>query len=151
MTALPFKKLHPAAVSPSFGTAGAIGLDLTALVVDQHGTPYRARLEPGKRMTVSTGIAVQIPKGYYGRIAPRSGLALKSGIDVMAGVIDADFTGELKVILINLGEFATSIGSGDRVAQLILERADRLHPVEVKALEVTDRGDAGFGSTGVAS
>lgn len=148
MPYLTYKRLHPAAVDPTYGSSGAIGLDLTALVVDQHGTPYRARLEPGERMSVPTGLAVDIPKGYYGRVAPRSGLALKSGIDVMAGVIDSDYRGEVKVILINHGKFAVSIGSGERIAQLILERADRLSAVEVKSLEATERGEAGFGSTG---
>jgi deoxyuridine 5'-triphosphate nucleotidohydrolase len=149
MPYLAYKRLHPAAIDPTYGSGGAIGLDLSALVVDQHDTPYRARIEPGERVAICTGLAFDIPRGYYGRVAPRSGLAVSKGLDVMAGVIDSDFRGEVKVILINHGKFAVSIGSGERIAQLILERADRLSAVEVKALETTDRGEAGFGSTGV--
>jgi dUTP pyrophosphatase len=98
---------------------------------------------------VSTKIAVAIPPGYYGRIAPRSGLAFKYGIDVLAGVIDSGYRNEIKVILVNHGDKNFTICTGDRIAQLIIEKIIT-PPVEiVDELDSTERGMGGFGSTGV--
>jgi dUTP pyrophosphatase len=105
-------------------------------------------------MLIKTGISVAVPNGTYGRIAPRSGLALKNGIDVMAGVIDADYRGDVGVILVNLGSSPFTINPGDRIAQLILEKIEYNTSVqeigEADDLSPTSRGANGFGSTGVA-
>jgi dUTP diphosphatase len=105
-------------------------------------------LKSTNRNIFATGIAVAIPKGWYGRIAPRSGLAAKYGIDVLAGVIDSSFRGEIKVILINHGCEDVTIKKGDRIAQLILEKCGEWEIEEVEKLDETERGEGGFGSTG---
>jgi dUTP pyrophosphatase len=144
-SSLQFKALHEYAQLPTYGSDGAIGLDLHA-VVPEHITV----LAPGERALIPTGLAAAIPEGFYGRVAPRSGLAVKYGIDVLAGVIDSDYRGEIKVALVNLGDKPFDIRTGDRIAQLVLERADRVRPVWAAGdLPSTDRGTDGFGSTGV--
>lgn len=106
-------------------------------------------IPPLSRATIKTGLAVEIPEGYYGRIAPRSGLAHKHGIDVLAGVLDSSYRGEIRVILYNTDkEEPFQIRSGDRIAQLIVERHYNFDFVEVEDLSSTDRGEAGFGSSG---
>ena len=102
----------------------------------------------GKKL-IGTGIAMAIPIGNYGRIAPRSGLAAKHMIDVGAGVIDADYRGEVKVLLFNFGETDFAVSEGDRIAQLIVEKYTQTELVEVTDLSETERGEGGFGSTGV--
>jgi len=98
---------------------------------------------------VKTGLSVEIPEGYYGRIAPRSGLAHKNGIDVLAGVVDSSYRGEIRVILYNTDKEETlQVRSGDRIAQMIVERHYNFEFVEVEDLSVTERGEGGFGSTG---
>lgn len=126
--------------APQFGSEAAIGLDLHANA--------RAVVRRGEITMIGTGVAVEIPPGYYGRIAPRSGLAARHGADVLAGVIDSDYRGELIVLLTcHLpGEF--EVKAGDRIAQLILERAERPELQYVSSLGETTRGTAGFGSTG---
>lgn len=140
------KRLRPDAVIPTYGSPGAIGLDLS-FSCDRVGGSLC--LYPGEWGTYSTGLAVAIPEGYYGRIAPRSGLAAKYGIDVLAGVIDSDYRGEIKVVLINNGSAHFWIEDHARIAQLILERADQPLVLTVDDLEDTWRGTAGFGSTGI--
>lgn len=136
---LKFRKIHEGAKLPHLGSKGAIGLDLHA---------YDNQLLPiGEVTLVPTGLAVEIPNGYYGRIAPRSGWAVKHGIDTLAGVIDSDYRGEINVVLFNNGKCPIDIKAGDRIAQLILERADRFIPVWGD-LSDTERGAGGFGSTG---
>ena len=99
---------------------------------------------------ISTGISMAIPMGNYGRVAPRSGLAVKNFIDVGAGVIDSDYRGEVKVLLFNFGTVDFTVMPGDRVAQLIIEKYTMTHLEEVAGdLETTVRGDGGFGSTGI--
>ena len=99
---------------------------------------------------ISTGIAMAIPVGNYGRIAPRSGLAAKNFIDVGAGVIDSDYRGEVKVLLFNFSDTDFKISKGDRIAQLIVEKYTRTDIEEVEGdLDATERGEGGFGSTGV--
>src|ERR1700739_576723 len=120
---LKVKLLSATARLPTRGTEGAIGLDLSA---DLPVNTVRV-VDPGKRILVATGIVVAIPEGYYGRVAPRSGLALKHGIDVLGGVCDSDYRGEVFVLLQNLNQWNSfHVKSGDRIAQLILERADIL-------------------------
>lgn len=138
-----FKRLCSTAVIPSRGSALAAGLDLSSI--------DRTIVPAGGRNTVRTGLAVQIPQGWYGRIAPRSGLAAKHGIDVLAGVVDADFRGELRVVLMNHGYGTFHIGPGDRIAQLIIEACAIVTPMECETLpdEETERGAGGFGSTGL--
>jgi len=108
---------------------------------------------PGERKIIPTGISVKLPEvvgsgGYYGRIAPRSGLAAKNGIDVLAGVIDSTYTGEIKVVLLNTGDKVFEIKSGDRIAQLIIEKHYNFNFEVVSELPKTERGSGGFGSTG---
>ena len=140
------RKLNELATAPTYGSARAAGLDLSANFADMAGDMYV--LEPGERKLFKTGIAVSIPLGHYARIAPRSGLAFKSGIDVMAGVIDEDYRGEVGVILINLGVTDFTVRHGDRIAQLIVEKYTPCLPVIVDDLDDTNRGAWGFGSTG---
>jgi dUTP pyrophosphatase len=107
------------------------------------------KIFPLERKAISTGISVEIPEGYYGRIAPRSGLAYKNGIDVLAGVIDSSYRGQIKVILFNTDKDKFfEIKSGDRIAQLIIEDHFNLEFEVVDELSYTDRGEGGFGSTG---
>jgi len=100
------------------------------------------------RALVPTGIAVVLPEGVYGRVAPRSGLTVKHCIDVGAGVIDPDYTGEVKVVLFNHGDEDFEVKKGDRIAQLILEKCETPPIEELNIIEDTERGSDGFGSTG---
>ncbi len=136
------KRLTLTAQLPVRGSAGAIGYDLFADIGAAFPIP---RME---RRAIPTGIALAIPPGHYGRIAPRSGMALRDGIAVLGGVIDPDFTGEVKVILANLGDECVAIAPGQRIAQLILERASVVDVLEADELDGTGRGAGGFGSTG---
>ncbi len=135
-----FKRLHPEAKLPSRGSARAAGLDLCAV--------ERVTLAPGGRAAVRTGLAVAIPEGFYGRVAPRSGLAVRHGIDVLAGVIDSDYRGEILCALVNHGAEAFEIEPGARVAQLVVEAIATPDPAWADDLEETARGAGGFGSTG---
>ena len=138
---LKVKKLTFDAIVPTRGSDGAVGYDLysseDAVVPNQAG-----------RALVGTGITVVLPPGVYGRVAPRSGLAVKHCINVGAGVIDPDYTGEIKVVLFNHGMEDFEIKKGDRIAQLILERCETPMIKEIGLLEETLRGEGGFGSTG---
>lgn len=136
-----FKRLRDDAILPTRGSDFSAGLDLYA--------SHSVILETGSFKTISTGISVAIPEGYYGRIAPRSGLAAKFGIDVLAGVVDSDYRGEVGVILANFGQKDFEIKQGDRVAQFIIEKIILPEPVFVEDLPQTNRGEGGFGSTGI--
>ena len=136
------QKLSPSATVPSRGSALAAGYDLSSA----HDCVVPAR---GKAL-VKTDLAIALPALCYGRIAPRSGLAWKKFIDVGAGVIDADYRGNVGVILFNHAEEDFEVKGGDRVAQLILERIMTPPVAEVADLGETERGAGGFGSTGVA-
>jgi len=127
---------------PSYATTGSAGLDLCA--AGDH------RIEPGERKLVGTGFAVALPTNCEGQIRPRSGLAARSGLTVLnaPGTIDADYRGEVKVLLINLGLEPVEIVAGDRIAQLIVAPVSRLRLIEVEDLPSTVRGAGGFGSTG---
>ena len=105
-------------------------------------------LKPLERKLFKTGIAIEIPSGHYGRVAPRSGLAYKHGLDVMAGVIDSGFRGEVGVILINLSNEEVYLTHGDRIAQLIIEACHQPTMIWVEDLNDSSRAEKGFGSTG---
>jgi dUTP pyrophosphatase len=140
-----FKKLSPLAVLPHYATAHAAGMDLCAALEKP------AKLKPGEIRLIPTGLAAEIPQGYEGQVRPRSGLALKYGISIVnaPGTIDADYRGEIGVILINLGPKAFTVAPGDRIAQMVISPVARAVISEVKALKDTKRGSGGFGHTGV--
>ena len=129
---------------PSYATADAAGLDLLAAVADA------IELAPGARLLVPTGISIALPPGYEAQLRPRSGLALKHGVTLLnsPGTIDADYRGEVGVILINLGEAPFRLQRGDRIAQLVIAPVARLTWRESEALSESTRGAGGFGSTG---
>lgn len=134
------KKLSVFAILPTKGTEHSVGYDLYSA--------YDVLIEPFSTALVKTDIAVVLPSGCYGRVAPRSGLASKYSIDVGAGVIDPDYRGPIGVVLFNLSDTPFKISRGDRIAQLICERAAFPELVEVSDIDQTERGAAGFGSTG---
>src|SRR5690606_29482039 len=126
---------------------GAAGLDLVAAVARKEPIV----LAPGQRALVPTGLVIELPVGYEAQVRPRSGLALKHGITVLnsPGTIDCDYRGEVKIILINLGEDAFEIRRGERIAQLVVAPVSRARLVRAPALSSTKRGAGGFGSTRV--
>jgi dUTP pyrophosphatase len=140
MISVYIKKLEESAVTPTRATDTDAGYDLYST---SDGT-----IPAGGRKVVGTGVAIAIPPPYYGRVAPRSGLAVKKGIDVLAGVIDAGYRGEVGVVLQNLSSEDYLFKKGDRVAQLILEQSNSIAWVELDELEDSTRSDGGFGSTG---
>ena len=135
------KRLSPHAVLPSRGSSGAAGFDLSSaasVVIPARG-----------KALIPTDLSVAVPLGTYGRIAPRSGLALKHAIDVGAGVVDGDYRGPVAVLLFNHSDVDHAVQKGDRVAQLILEKiVEGADVEETDELTATDRGQGGFGSTG---
>jgi dUTP diphosphatase len=130
---------------PDYATAGAAGADLCAAVEDD------LVLEPGERAAVPTGLVVEIPMGFEGQVRPRSGLAIRHGLTVVnaPGTIDSDYRGELKVLMVNLGSEPATIARGERIAQLVIAPVTRAAFVESADLSPSERGDGGFGSTGV--
>jgi dUTP pyrophosphatase len=136
------KKLSDKAKIPSQGSKYAAGYDLYAaeeVLVNTMG-----------RKLVKTNISIAIPEGYYGRIAPRSGLAYKNGIDVLAGVIDSDYRGDIGVILLNTDHnLDFEVNVGDRIAQIIIEKCHSVNWETVETLDATVRSEGGFGSSGV--
>ena len=130
---------------PEYQTALSAGMDLKA------NTSEPIVLNPLQRELIPTGIYIQLPEGYEAQIRPRSGLAAKYGITVVnaPGTIDADYIGEIKVILINLSNEKFVINPGERIAQMVISKYEKVEWNEVKELEKTDRGEGGFGSTGV--
>ncbi len=127
---------------PKKQTPGSAGSDLVAAV--------DVELLPGARALVSCGIAIAVPPGFEGQVRPRSGLALKHGVTCLnsPGTIDSDYRGEVRVLLVNLGQEAHTVKRGDRIAQLIVAAVPVSRFVEVEELENTSRGSGGFGSTG---
>jgi dUTP pyrophosphatase len=125
---------------PEYSSAGAAGADLRASQAVEIG--------PGGRAAVPTSVRLQIPPGHVGLVWPRSGLAVHHGIDTLAGVIDSDYRGEVRVVLVNHGEEPLRIAPGDRIAQLLLQRVERAAFAAVPSIDDTDRGGGGFGSTG---
>jgi dUTP pyrophosphatase len=125
---------------PEYASAGAAGADLRA--------SEAVEVAPGGRAAVPTAVRLQIPPGHVGLVWPRSGLAVRHGIDTLAGVIDSDYRGEVRVVLVNHGDEPFRIAAGDRVAQLLVQRVERAVFVATPAIDETDRGRGGFGSTG---
>ena len=145
MTEILIKRLSKDVVLPKYETEGSSGLDLAANIDEQ------IKILPGKSEIISTGLAVAIPKNFEIQIRPRSGLAAKSQISVLntPGTIDADYRGELKVILINLSDKVFVVEKGSRIAQMVLCPIVKATLKEVTELENTERGSGGFGSTGI--
>lgn len=140
MLVIRFKKLKDSATLPKFANPGDAGMDLFST--------EDFILQPGERHGFGLGIASELPGGYFIRFAPKSGLALKSGIDVLAGVLDNGYRGEWIVILLNIGNEPKEIKSGDKIAQAIVQKMEDTEIIEVQELSETQRGAGGFGSTG---
>ena len=137
---LSFKKLDERAVLPSRGSLYSAGLDLYSI--------EDLSIQPKQRILACTGLSVAIPEGHYGRIAPRSGLALRSGLDVLSGVIDADYRGEIGCLLYNTGDETIELPAQSKICQLIIEKIITPDAVWADEIDETDRGSGGFGSTG---
>jgi deoxyuridine 5'-triphosphate nucleotidohydrolase len=140
MPTLNFKRLDPRATLPTRGSATSAVLDIYSI--------EDITIEPKQRVLARTGLAVAVPLGFYGRVAPRSGLAVKNGLDVLAGVIDSDYRGEVCCALLNTGDEAVTLPQASRLCQLIIEQIITPSPAWVEELEETSRGAGGFGSTG---
>ena len=144
MTKIQIKKLSDSVLIPKYETPGSSGMDIAA------NTIKKIIINPGEKAIVPTGFSLAIPKGYEVQIRPRSGLAAKKNITVLntPGTIDADYRGEIKVILINLGKEKFIIENGERIAQMVVCPVVQASLEEVKELSDTQRGSGGFGSTG---
>jgi len=130
---------------PKYQTALSAGMDLHANLTEP------VVLEPQARMLIPTGLFIELPEGYEAQVRPRSGLALKHGITVLnsPGTIDADYRGEIKVLLINHGQDAFTIQNGERIAQMVIAQHATVQWVETQSLSNTERGEGGYGSTGL--
>ncbi len=139
------KKVRKDAKIPKYMTQKSAGLDIFACISSN------ITLKPGQRTLIPTGIAISLPEGYEAQIRPRSGLALNYGIIPLntPGTIDADYRGEIKIILANLGENEFTVKNGDRVAQMVINKIEKVEFVEVEELDNSLRGEGGFGSTGI--
>jgi dUTP pyrophosphatase len=144
MVKIQIKKLSTSVSIPKYETSGSSGMDIAAQI------EKNIIINPGEKAIVTTGFAVSIPRGYEVQIRPRSGLAAKKNITVLntPGTIDADYRGEIKVILINLGKEIFVIENGERIAQMVVCPIVQANLEEVKELSDTERGSGGFGSTG---
>ena len=131
---------------PRQQTSGAAGLDLAAAI----GAGEVVAIAPGDYAMVPTGLSIALPEGYEAQIRPRSGLAAKHGITVLnsPGTVDADYRGEVKILLINHGRDAFVLRRGDRIAQMVVARVEAVELVEIDELDATERGEGGHGSTG---
>ena len=129
---------------PSYATAGSSGVDLRAFI------PSSIQLAPMERILVPTGLHIALPPNWEAQVRPRSGLAIKQGLTCLntPGTIDADYRGEIKVILINLSNEVQTIQDGDRLAQMVFQQVEKMEWQLVTSLETTQRGDGGFGHTG---
>lgn len=139
-----FLKTHEAAIIPKKAHKSDAGMDLYAIRKDE--------LQPSEYKVITLGFKMSLPYGYEAQVRPRSGLAAKMGISVLntPGTIDADYRGEVGVILVNHSKQVFKIEKGDRIAQMVISKLDKFKTVEVATLEKTTRGEGGFGSTGVA-
>jgi len=146
---VPVKRLsHSTGIElPAYATMDSAGMDLRAAIAACISLP------PGERVLIPTGIALALPSGYEGQVRPRSSLALKHGITILnsPGTVDADYRGELKVILINHGNQSFTVRRGERVAQLVIAPTAKVSLQEASDLPDSDRGKGGFGSTGIGS
>ncbi|HEY5938218.1 MAG TPA: dUTP diphosphatase [Kofleriaceae bacterium] len=138
------KRLRPDAIVPQYQTELAAGLDVHACITES------ITIEPGRRAAIGTGLAIALPAGYEAQVRPRSGLARSHGVTLVnsPGTIDADYRGEVTILLINHGSEAVTIKAGERIAQLVIAPVARATLVEVDELSATARGEGGFGSTG---
>jgi dUTP diphosphatase len=129
---------------PQYATQGSAGMDIRAHL------PAPVYLKPLERQLIPTGLFIELPKGSEGQVRPRSGLAIKYGITCLnsPGTIDADYRGEIKIILINLSQEIQVIQPGDRIAQLVIQHVQKVKWKEVELIQETDRNDGGFGHTG---
>lgn len=137
---LSIQRLTPEAILPSRGSKHAAGLDVYS--------PQAYTLPPGQRVLIPLDISIELPIGTFAHLLPRSGLALKHGIHVGAGVVDSDYRGNVSVLLMNLGEEVVHIQAGDRIAQMVVLPCLLMEVNEVHQTTVSDRGTGGFGSTG---
>ena len=137
---LKFKRLDERAILPTRGSAASAGLDIYSI--------EEITIPPRQRILARTGLAVAVPVGFYGRVAPRSGLAVKNGLDVLAGVVDSDYRGELCCALLNTGDETLTLPGGSRLCQFIIEQIITPTPAWAEDLDETARGAGGFGSTG---
>ena len=130
---------------PIYETSGSAGMDLRAQLSEP------VMLKPLQRALIPTGLFIELPDGYEAQVRPRSGLALKKGVTVLnsPGTIDSDYCGEIKVIMINLSNETTIINTGERIAQMIISKYEKVVLKEVDELNETERGEGGFGHTGV--
>lgn len=130
---------------PRYESQAASGVDLRAAI------PEALTLGPMERLLIPTGLAIAIPQGFEAQIRPRSGLALKQGLTLLnsPGTIDADYRGELKLLLVNLSQAAVNIAPGDRIGQMVFAPVAKAQWVEVEDLDATSRGEGGFGHTGI--
>ena len=131
--------------SPAYATSQSAGLDLRANLTEP------ITLKPLGRILIKTGLFIELPEGYEAQVRPRSGLAYKKGVTVLnsPGTIDADYRGEIGVILVNLSEEEFIIENGERVAQMVIAKHEQANWIDAETLESSERGDGGFGSTGV--
>lgn len=130
---------------PAYSTPQSAGMDLRAYLTEP------VTLMPGERKLIGTGLYIALPEGYEAQIRPRSGLALKNGITVLnaPGTIDADYRGEIKVILYNASNEEFIVSSGERIAQMVIAKHEKANFIEVTSLDKTERGDGGFGHSGI--
>ncbi len=136
---------HSGHALPAYATGSSAGIDLRSCLTDE------LILRPMERQAIPTGLFIELPKGFEAQIRPRSGLAMKHGITVLnsPGTIDADYRGEIKVILINLSSDNFIITNGERIAQMVIAKHEQAEWIEVDNLEETERGSGGFGHTGI--
>ena len=132
---------------PTYATPGSAGLDIAAAIEAD------LTIAPGERISIPTGVCLELPVGYEAQLRPRSGLALKHGITILnsPGTIDSDYRGEIMIILINHGERPVTVTRGERIAQLVVAPVSRTNWVEAPDIDTTERGSRGFGSTGTSA
>jgi dUTP pyrophosphatase len=129
---------------PFYATEGSAGMDVCAMIEEE------IVIKPSEISIIPTGLSIELPNGYEAQIRPRSGLAIKSGVTVLnsPGTIDSDYRGEIKIILINLGKSDFIVKKGDRIAQMVINKFEKVEWEESDNLEKTERGEGGFGHTG---
>lgn len=140
MVRISIQKCHDSAIIPSYAHDGDAGFDLRSVA--------ECRLAPGEKIIAKTGLKMSIPKGYFGSIRDRSGLAAKHGIHTLAGVVDSGYRGEVGIVMINLGKEEFTIEKGMRVAQMLIQPVEEADIAKVDTLDETKRNEGGFGSTG---
>ena len=145
MIKIKLKKVRKNAIIPKYMTSFSAGMDIFACLDE------KVILKPFQRVLIPTGIAISLPEGYEAQIRPRSGIALKYGVFPIntPGTIDADYRGEIKIILTNIGDKEFQIHHGDRIAQMIINKIEKCEFILTKELDQTHRGEGGFGSTGI--